>query len=307
MIMIMYFCYSTSMWSNMDHHFTAPTNAATGATDIFVMLPGNEMNELNQNITQKTLDSVIALYPEEYLHIIYNTGDPTYFQKFPDEDQRKNHIVQQNKFALGGFAAAADWMEWNRPDGNFIILQHSTMLKGKRVEPPACDIELVNLSHRCGEPCRERDYDMLTSFGTSKCFLILNEMMTLYENYTCVFPCCPWNQQDAGGPKKRNFDYWPLMAHNTILFTPRARKFLQPLKNYIKAKPSYITKWEDQGTERLFGLYSAILLEMYGSLWDRNVSVGDTFYPNPFEAYMNKRFLCFQDLTLKHHGGVKSS
>lgn len=253
----------------------------------------------NKEIFDETHASALEFYPDEYVHIVYNTGDPTYLKRFPNEEQRDNHLVQHNNFGLGGFAAAAGWMEQNRPTGNFVTLQHSVRLTGKATAP-ACDIELVNMSHRCGFYCKSND--MLTGMGAKTCFPFLNEKLGLFENYTCGFPCCTW---DSHGERTRHFKVWPLMAHNSLLFTPRARGFLKPLINHMEYEPpNSIGKGGDMGTERLFGIFSTILLEMYGSVRDRNVTIGDKFYADPVEAYIDQRFACYQDITMKTHGGV---
>lgn len=252
------------------------------------------------------LSSVLALYSSEYIHIVHNTGDPAYGT---DIEKKKDHIIQHNNFAVGAFASASRWMENFRPDGNFVILQHSVNMVAK-VKPPACDIELVNLKQRCGGGCRNpTNYQkMLTGLGTASCFGILNEMMTLY-NTTCAFPCCPWSQ-DMVDSRMRHIEYWPFMAHNAILFTARARDFLQPLKEHVESMPpGYVGKKGDQGTERLFGLFSTMLLEKYGSIWDKSTSIAQSegvnlYYSNPLEAYKHQTFACSQDLTTKRHGNL---
>jgi len=270
-------------------------------TDFFVMLPGKEMDPRNHNLFENTRSSVLKFYNESYLHVVHNLADPSYLRRFPNESQRKDHITQNNNFALGAFTTAAGWMEENRPAGNFVMLQHSVSLIAKAA-PPACDIELVNLRQRCGSPCGNPAMDnmkMFTGLGTSTCFPILNEMMGVYKT-TCTFPCCPFDN-----PGDVHLDYWPLMAHNAVLFTSRARKFLKPLVEYVSSlPPGHVKKNGDEGTERLFGLFSSMLLREYGPADDRNFTVRGKYYSNAVEAYYDKVFLCSQDLTIKSHGMV---
>ena len=214
-----------------------------------------------------------------------------------------NHVIRHNNFALGGFQAAADWMERYRPEGNFAILQHSTILLAK-AKPPSCDIELINLRQRCGDACHwpvddDKNLDMLTNNGVKHCFTLLNDVMRLY-NSTCTFPCCPWNEPTPE-PLRWHFEYWPLMAHNAVLFTPRAIFFLRPLKDYVASfAPGTLTKDDDMGTERLFGLFSRMMLEEYGSI-QKSKHENYLQYIDPLEASRNKFFVCSQDLTDKKH------
>lgn len=281
-------------------------------TDVFIVLPGVKMDDVNLALLNVTVASVRALYPENYIHFVYNTGDPTYhqlkdtlrtFHGQTDEDG----LIQHNNFALGGFICAADWMERFRPNGNFIILQHSISLDAK-AQPPGCDIELVNMRQRCGDTCEWAVHDpqnlqMLTNFGTATCFSILNDIMGLY-NFTCGFPCCPWSNEQTMNARQ-HFVYWPLMAHNAVMFTPRARKFLRPLRDYVASLPANtLTKIDDMGTERLFGLLSSIMLNAQGSI--RHKLFRGTPFRDPLQAFKNGVFTCAQDLTTKKHGRLHS-
>ena len=341
------------------------TTTTTTTFDIFIMLPGIEMDVTNMELFNSTLSSALELYDEEYVHIVYNAGDPTYVTKFPKlgygmvlglppDLKERYHIVQNNNFALGAFASASTWMSKYRPNGNYIMLQHSSKLIAK-AQLPSCDIELINLRQRCGTSCCnadnspskmknhpaglcEQNYNMLTTFGTetikktdTPCFPILNHFMGTLYNTTCSFPCCPFpddsihttidDDDDDDDSRKsqqhrhhHHYDYWPLMAHNTILLTPRARKFLQSLVDYvIPLSSGSIGKKDDEGTERLWGLFSTMLLERYGPIRDENgqyksyVTPDGHSYNDPLEAYQNRIFLCSQDLTSKTHGRLQET
>lgn len=277
----------------------------TFTTDFFIMLPGVIMDKRNLELFNSTLSSVLDLYSEEYVHVVFNSGDPSHRELgITNREERKYKVVQNNNFALGAFAAAAHWMDRFRPYGSFAILQHSNKLIAK-AKPPACDIELINVRQRCGDACVDESLKlkMLTAVGTDQCFPLLNDVMSLY-NATCAFPCC---SRSKGTFKSQSwhFDEWPLMAHNAVLLTPRARSFLRPLKEFVDAMPSNtIGKFEDQATERLFGLFSSMLLETHGSIWKRAAIVENYSFSDPLEAYHKKFFTCSQDLTMKIHGGL---
>ena len=274
------------------------------STDIFVTLPGVEMDVRNVKLFNDTMSSALTLYPKEYVHVVYNTGDPTYIQPGQGGDFR-NHVVQNDNFALGAFAAAASWMDKFRPKGNFMILQHSTRLITKAASP-ACDIELVNIRQRCGSDnlCVQHVGEMLTGFGTESCFPLLTEIMQLY-NSTCTFPCCPSEAVKTRGTLRHDIKFWPLMAHNAIMFTQRARIFLLPLKEFIeKMSPSTVGKEGDLATERLFGLFSTILLHENETIQSRSAATANINYSDPLEAYKKETFTCFQDISLKEHGGL---
>ena len=104
------------------------------------------------------------------------------------------------------------------------------------------------------------------------CYEIINEIMKLY-NHTCGRPCCvrSWNKTDLD-TSLHHHETWPMMTHNTLLFTPQARQLLCPLSEYINSKlPGSIGKEDDQATERLWGLFHNILLERHGSIWEKPI------------------------------------
>jgi len=291
--------------------FALQDQSSDVSTDFFIMLPGIEMDVRNQKLLNASVSSVLALYKEEYVHLVHNSGDPTNQVRSGVFDARGQHLLQYDNFALGAFAVACEWMDRFRPRGNFVILQHSISLI-RRAEAPACDIELVNLEQRCGTTCTEPHLQgehgkvqMLTGYGTAECFPLLNDLIELY-NSTCAFPCCAFPEM-SHRENRRHFPFWPLMAHNAVLFSPRARSFLQPLRARISSMPpGTLGKFEDQATERLFGLFSSMLLEDFGPIRNRSVTIENRTYSNPLQAHRNKLFVCSQDLTSKKHGGLSA-
>ena len=96
------------------------------------------------------------------------------------------------------------------------------------------------------------------------------------------------------------------MAHNAVLFTPRARNFLKGLQDFVATfTPGMLTKDDDMGTERLFGLFSRMMLEDFGSLQLSKHNISSK-YKDPLVASRHRVFLCCQDLTDKNHGRLPS-
>jgi len=74
---------------------------------------------------------------------------------------------------------------------------------------------------------------------------------------------------------------------------------------HIRSLPAgRIGKNGDQGTERLFGLFSTMLLQKHGAIHDKNVTFNGKNYSDPLDAHDNKVFVCSQDLTVKTHGNL---
>jgi len=151
-------------------------------------------------------------------------------------------IVHENfneKFEVGAFLDAYDFMEKFAPNKYMVLLQHSTELK-KPVHEANCDIETVNtqLPQTAGISSSHQ--------GMIWASRVVRESL----NVSCGLPC--------SGPKmKIDIPKWQCFRDGTLLVSPNGRKIIKPVVDYLRNNMSPISKLESEGWERLGGILSA--------------------------------------------------
>jgi hypothetical protein len=318
-------CHDKEEQEGTDTTSSGTTTPST-TVDVFILLPGKPLDAMNDKLFQEGLAAAYSLYPTEFVHVVNNTGTMTGNNTASlVETTDESLLLNDNKFSVGGYIAAARWMAQHRPSGNFVIVQHSVLLTRAITVPPTCDMETILLKYRCGPgPCGPSS----TIMSNSQPVGIRNDSpelalpsQLLWEVYqtTCGPPC---HQTHVNDPTTLwHIRWWPLFAHNSILFTARARTFLEPFVARIDAlQPgTEWTKVQDMGMERMWGVLSTLMVLQQGPRMtvendssSSSTNATTTKVPltswnqDPYRAALGDTSLCMQDAGIKRHGRMPS-
>jgi len=189
---------------------------------VFVMVPPKAfMDDRNVELRDKCVESSKSFGYDTILHENFN-----------------------EKFEVGAFLDAYDFMDKFAPNKYMVMLQHSTVLINP-VHVANCDIETANSQLPQTTGIKANHEGMVWA----------SRVMRESLNVSCGSPC--------SGPKMNLYiPEWRCFRDGTLLVSPNGRKLIRPVVDYLRNDMSTITKLESQGWERLGGILSAYVCIM---------------------------------------------